>query len=83
MQEMTAGPEIAQHYAKALTLLHRREGDPVDPAMIVGADLAALIRLDEARHGVSSPRVDVPLEHAVLCHMPPTLQPAPHTLHGV
>ena len=47
---MTVGPEIAQRFAEALTLLHRREGDPVDPAAFMGADVVALVRLDEVRH---------------------------------
>ena len=49
MQDMTLGPEVAEHCAKALTLLRRRESDPVDPAGIVGADAAAIVRLDEVR----------------------------------
>ena len=46
---MTLGPEVARHFADALTLLHHLESNPVDPATIVGADLAALVRLQEVR----------------------------------
>ena len=46
---MTLGPEVARHFAKVLTLLHRRESDAVDPATLVGTDLAGLVRLQEVR----------------------------------
>ena len=49
MQEMTLGPEVAGHFAEALTLLRRRESDPVDPAGIIGADAAAVVRLHDVR----------------------------------
>ena len=49
VQDMTLGPEVAAHFAVALTLLHRRESDPVDAATIVGTDLAGLVRLQEVR----------------------------------
>ena len=44
------GLETARKFAAALTLLHRQEADPVDPAGLVGADVAALVRLQEVRH---------------------------------
>lgn len=48
-QDMTLGPEVARHFADALTLLYRREGNPVDAATIVGTDLVGLVRLQEVR----------------------------------
>ena len=42
---------MAARFAEALTLLHRREADPVEPATIVGADLADLVRLQEVHYG--------------------------------
>ena len=46
---MATGPEVARRFAAALTLLHRREADPVDPAALVALDLAATMDLQEAR----------------------------------
>jgi len=46
---MTTGPEVARRFAAALTLLHRREADPVDPAALVGLNLAATMDLQEVR----------------------------------
>ena len=46
-QALTTGPEVARHFAEALTLLYRREADPVDPANFVDADQSAVERLQE------------------------------------
>jgi len=41
--------EVARHFAEALTLLQRREGNPVDPATLSNTGLAGLLRLQEVR----------------------------------
>ena len=48
-RNLTLGPEVARHFAEALTLLHRREANPVDPATLVGTELPALERLEDVR----------------------------------
>ena len=47
MQALTIGPEVAGHFAEAMTVLCRLEADPVDPATLVGADLPRVDRLME------------------------------------
>ena len=46
-QALTIGPEVAGHFAEALTLLCHREAKPIDAASLVGADLERLKRLME------------------------------------
>ena len=46
-QAVPIGPEPAPQFAAALALPQGREADPVDPGSLVGADLAALVRLQE------------------------------------
>ncbi len=47
MQALTIGPEVAGHFAEAMTVLCRREANPLDPATFVGADLPRVDRLME------------------------------------
>lgn len=40
--------EVARHFAEAMTLLRRRESNPVDPATLAGAEVEAVMQMNEA-----------------------------------
>ncbi len=81
---MTTGPEVARRFAAALTLLHRREADPVDPAALVGLDLAAALDLQEVRrerHGTLWECCHKDAWHCFIILLRPPNSPDPETSH--
>ena len=56
-QGLTTGPDVARHFAEALTLLYRREGNAVDSASLVGLDQSAVEHLEEVRAPILIPAV--------------------------
>ena len=54
LQELTLSMGVARHFAEAMTLLQRLEREPVNPATLAGANVEAVMRMNEVGFGLSA-----------------------------
>ncbi len=50
--------EVARHFAEAMTLLQRLERNPVDPAHLAGANVEAVMQMNQVSDPCPSPSSD-------------------------